>query len=341
MVEAAIDALNRHDPDAMFVYLADLDSAGHEHGFHPRVGAYVAELEQIDGQIGRVLAALRRRPAYPREDWLILVGTDHGGTIDGSHGRNIDLHRSVPFIASGPSAARGRLYTTTNIVDVAATALAHLGVDLDPGWGLDGRPVGLASRTSLGVNLIFNGDAEHSTGYTDAGGNAGIAGWTDTGAMTVVCYGSPQGFPRLDDPGPPDRGRNFFCGGKTAESEIRQVIDVADLAPAIDGGLVTYELSGWFGGYLDQRDLASLTARFLDEGGGELDRVEVGPVTLQERRAEIGGQGDGLTGLLLRSARGPVPAGARRISLILFAETAAGDNDGYADALSLVLRPGG
>ena len=29
-----------------------------------------------------------------------------------------------------------------NIMDVAVTALAHLGFEIDPAWGLDGRPLG-------------------------------------------------------------------------------------------------------------------------------------------------------------------------------------------------------
>jgi hypothetical protein len=32
------------------------------------------------------------------------------------------------------------------IVDVAVTALAHLGVAIDPAWGLDGKAVGLRRR---------------------------------------------------------------------------------------------------------------------------------------------------------------------------------------------------
>jgi len=338
VVAAAVEALTDHDPDIVFVYFADLDVAGHEHGYHPGAPGYVAELQEIDGQVGHLIDAVHRRPTFADEDWLILVGSDHGGTIDGSHGRDIPLHRNVPLIVSGPAAARGRLHTTANVVDLSVTALAHLGVEVDPAWGLDGRPVGLGSSTRFGANLIFNGDAEYAGGYDDAARNAGIAGWTDTGAMTVIRYGAPEGFPGIDAPGPAQRGRCFFCGGKANVSAVHQVIDVADIADEIDTGRVVYALTGWFGGYSDQRDLASLTVRFLDERGAELQAATIGHVTVEDRRAAFGGEADQLTGLLPKATGGRLPVGTRRISVHLLAEAGTGDNDGYADNLSLVLQ---
>ena len=330
MTNAAVGALGDLDPDAMFLYYADLDVAGHDHGFHPGVPEYIAALEKIDGRVGTVLRAVHERPDYEREDWLVIVSTDHGGTIDGGHGRDVPLHRTIPLIVSGSSAARGRLHTTANIVDVAAIALTHLGVDIDPAWDFDGRAIGLDTPARLGVNLIFNGDAEYGRGRDRADDNAGIGGWTDTGAMTVIRYDAQEGFPDADSPGPPHRGNNFFCGGAARETEIAQVIDVANLAAAIDAGLVSWELSGWFGGFAGQRDLASLTATFLDSHGGELGRARIGHVTAPDRA--------GVTGLQRRSAGGALPPATRRIAVRLFAEAGSGLNDGYADQLSLLLR---
>lgn len=338
MVAAAVELMSTADPDVVFLYLADLDVAGHAHGFHPSVPEYVAELEEIDEQIGAVLRALHGRPRYAEEDWLVIVSSDHGGTIDGSHGRDVTTHRRIPLIVSGRAAHRGTLHDTANVVDVPVTVMTHLGVAIDPSWGLDGRPVGLARTTALGANLIFNGDAERSTGYDVGTANAGIAGWTDTGPMTVIRYGAPEGYPAVHGPGPEERGRSFFCGGEADECSIEQVVDVADLADPIDAGRIVHELSAWLGGYAGQRDLAWVTVEFIDADGGLLGGTTVGPVTLEDRRAAFGGAGEDLTGLLPRSARGPVPAGTRRLRITLLAETAVGLGDGYADELSLVLR---
>ncbi len=328
-VERAEKALRESDPDVVFVYFGDVDVAGHDHGFHPTVPPYVAQIEEVDGQVARLLAAIRARKSYAEEDWLILASTDHGGVLDGGHGGGELPKRRIFYLASGAAAARGVLGGTVNQVDVPVTAMTHLGIAIDPAWGLDGRVSGLASRTAFGENLIYNGDAERSTPTRDLGVNRGVAGWRDLGSVTVIDYGADQ-FPGPRSPGPRKRGRCFFSGGGRADAEMSQRIDVADVASVIDEGGARWELAGWLGGYEKQRDQASVEARFLDARGGTLAAATIGPVTLEDRK--------GVTGLWRRRAEGAVPAGTRRIVITLRAEVGGGQNDGYADDLSLVLR---
>ena len=140
----AVRLLREENPTAMFVYLGNVDGTGHVHGFHPNVQPYVAEIETVDHLVGQILAALRARKTYREEDWLILVGTDHGGRGTGhGEGQNVPEIRNVFLIVSGPSSARGKIEEPTYIVDMVPTALVHLGVNIDPAWMLDGRPVGL------------------------------------------------------------------------------------------------------------------------------------------------------------------------------------------------------
>jgi predicted AlkP superfamily pyrophosphatase or phosphodiesterase len=143
----AVRLLQEKDPDALFVYLGNVDETGHKAGFHPSVKPYIAALEQADAHVGAILAALRNRPRYAEEDWLVLVTTDHGGRGTNHGGGHLfaDI-RTVFLIVSGPSAVRGRIDGPTSLVDIPATALAHLGIPLDPAWALDGRAVGLKAR---------------------------------------------------------------------------------------------------------------------------------------------------------------------------------------------------
>ena len=144
VADEAVRLLREENPTAMFVYFGNVDETGHVHGFHPRVKPYVAEIEAVDQLVGKVLQALRARQAYGEEDWLILVGTDHGGQGTGhGDGQNVPAIRNGFLITSGPSAARGKIQKPTYIVDMVPTALVHLGVNIDPAWKLDGRPVGL------------------------------------------------------------------------------------------------------------------------------------------------------------------------------------------------------
>jgi predicted AlkP superfamily pyrophosphatase or phosphodiesterase len=139
-VAAAIRFLGNQDPDAAFVYIGYPDIAGHEHG--GRSPEYNASIALADAQVGQLLQGVRARPTFAQEDWLILVTTDHGHRDEGGHGGLTPEEKTVFYLASGRSTVRATP-GDANLVDVAVTALAHLGVEIDPTWGLDGKVSGL------------------------------------------------------------------------------------------------------------------------------------------------------------------------------------------------------
>lgn len=140
-VVQAVDVIRGGDPDALFVYLGNPDETSHEHG---SIGAeYRASIALADRQVGRLVAAVRQRPTYASEDWLILSSTDHGRRADGGHGGDTPEERTIYFLASGPAVEAELVPDSVFIVDVAVTALTHLGVPIDPAWNLDGRSVGV------------------------------------------------------------------------------------------------------------------------------------------------------------------------------------------------------
>lgn len=140
----AISVLGKSNPDALFLYYGNLDETGHSTGFHPKNPKYMHALETIDGQIARVLTALRARPAFDLEDWLIIVCTDHGGHKKGHGGghKNPAINE-VFLIFHGRSVKKGPIKTPSALVDVPVTALSHLGVTVKKSWALDGRVLGL------------------------------------------------------------------------------------------------------------------------------------------------------------------------------------------------------
>lgn len=140
-VALAVEHLATADPDALFVYLGNPDEVSHEHESIGR--EYRDAIALADAHVGRLVAAVSARATYAQEDWLILVSTDHGRTSQGGHGGDTPEERTIFYLASGPSAVVGTLPDSVRIVDVAATALAHLGIAADAAWGLDGRVVGI------------------------------------------------------------------------------------------------------------------------------------------------------------------------------------------------------
>ncbi len=143
-VSAAVQRLRDGDPDAAFVYLGNADVVGHDtSSLSPE---YQAAIETADRQVGELIAAVRARASYGSEDWLVLMSTDHGRRDDGGHGETSDKELTIFYLASGLSTAAASLHEPPEIVDVAVTALAHLGIEAAPQWKLDGRVNGLRAE---------------------------------------------------------------------------------------------------------------------------------------------------------------------------------------------------
>lgn len=169
--DEVVRLLTLENPHALFMQFDDIDHAGHgdppylppDDGFCPfaagdreyrgQVGvctaadfnpAYLSAIERTDSYIGEILNALHARPNFAAENWLILVSPDHGGggVIKNQHGFPHAQDRRTFLIASGAAAAP-LPQTQLKIVDVAATALTHLGISIDPAWNLDGQAVGI------------------------------------------------------------------------------------------------------------------------------------------------------------------------------------------------------
>lgn len=139
--EIAAGLLASHPIDAAFVYLGDVDVVGHDTG--SLSAEYRAAIETADRQVGRLIEAVRSRPAFAREDWLVLMSTDHGRSDDGGHGEESEAELTIFYLAARLDGRAIHLEDAPRIVDVAVTALAHLGVIADPSWALDGRVNGL------------------------------------------------------------------------------------------------------------------------------------------------------------------------------------------------------
>lgn len=146
----AAEYIRSDDPDAVMVYLGAVDETGHKYGFHPSVPEYVHAIQVIDGHVGQLLAAVKSRPRYVEESWLVIVSTDHGGSGT-SHGGGHDKPEVLTtfLIVSGDRARKGAIDVQTYVVDVVPTGLVHLGVDIRPEWEIDGTAVGLNSVRSV------------------------------------------------------------------------------------------------------------------------------------------------------------------------------------------------
>lgn len=168
--QAAITALQNPNLDALFVYFDAVDLTGHASGFNPNNPNYIAAIEGVDSHLGPILNAMKARPDYANENWLVLLITDHGG-IGTGHGGGSDEERHIWWMGCGsavphmelaggdpgtyqlqyqilygvPAVDPAILANSPVQTDIGVTALHHLIYDLgvrpenQPAWNLDGK----------------------------------------------------------------------------------------------------------------------------------------------------------------------------------------------------------
>ncbi|MBK8954855.1 MAG: alkaline phosphatase family protein [Saprospiraceae bacterium] len=90
--------LKNSDLDFYFVYFGAADYVGHISGFTRHNPFYRWTLESIDDGVNELIKSLAHRPNYHEEDWLILLTTDHGGTLL-THGGLSAAERQVFWLA--------------------------------------------------------------------------------------------------------------------------------------------------------------------------------------------------------------------------------------------------
>jgi hypothetical protein len=186
---------------------------------------------------------------------------------------------------------------------------------------------------SLGTNLLSNGNGEADFAANET---SPVPGWQTQG-IVLARYGDP-GMPQTTSPGPVDRGRLFFAGGRADQpaqalktfASASQEIDVSSLAADIDAGRIRYDLSAFLGGYGAEQDTMALQVWFRRRNAQDAETIVLNSLTADYRSNR--------TGLFPNFAEGIVRQGTRKITVQLFAARAFGRYiDGYADNISLKL----
>ncbi|QES52351.1 nucleotide pyrophosphatase [Streptomyces venezuelae] len=176
IASAAATELRTANPDAAFVYLGEVDAAGHSNGAASQ--QYLDSIARVDALVGQLLTAVQQRPTYPQENWKILVTTDHGHTSGGGHGGSSIAERGTFVLAKGPGIPAGSVREDVRLTDVAAIALQQVGVSTA---GLDGVPLNAPDsdpfdtlRPSLQARVDETGIPAGTKGFT----RTPPAGWS-------------------------------------------------------------------------------------------------------------------------------------------------------------------
>jgi len=195
------DGKDESTPDALFLHMADVQTAGHIYGFGPHIEEYLHAIENADKRVALVLEALRKRQeTIKNEDWLVMVVSPSGGTcredmpasmqamhdasdwsqgggrqlrsngVSGMH--EITQHSSGwVLIESGIECKlTGEILPAPQDTDISPTILEHFGVVARKEWKMDGgdmlniRREEFVSKMMREEQLSENGD-EHDEDF--------------------------------------------------------------------------------------------------------------------------------------------------------------------------------
>jgi len=96
--DSAVNRLKKDPADIVMVSMRDVNEAGKQHGFSPASTAYMTAIEAADQYVGEMLSALKSRENYAKEDWMVIITSNHGGTVTGTYGGNSFNERNTFLI---------------------------------------------------------------------------------------------------------------------------------------------------------------------------------------------------------------------------------------------------
>ena len=99
IADIGIYAISQHGPDVSFIYFCGADEAGHTHGILGQ--EYLDAIARIDDHLHRLESALLTRARNYKEEWLLVLTTDHGHLDEGGHGGDSDQEKASFLIAAG------------------------------------------------------------------------------------------------------------------------------------------------------------------------------------------------------------------------------------------------
>ena len=127
VVKQAANTIHKDAPDLSWVYLEYTDDMGHRYGDSPE---YYKAIAMLDVQMGKIWDAITYREKNFKEDWLIIITTDHGRDEKSGrgHGGQSDRQRSTWMVSNYKNLNTYGQYFDLGIVDIMPSIAQYLNV---------------------------------------------------------------------------------------------------------------------------------------------------------------------------------------------------------------------
>jgi len=160
VTDEAEKCIREQAPDLTWLYLEYTDDMGHRYGDSPEQKEAV---KYVDKQVGRIWSALQYRQQQFKEDWMIVITTDHGrDSISGKgHGGQSERERTTWIVTNAKDLDLNHYWRdyTPAIVDIMPTIARFLDIKIprENQLEMDGVPlIGKVSVTMPVVRLENN-----------------------------------------------------------------------------------------------------------------------------------------------------------------------------------------
>ncbi|MCD8741536.1 alkaline phosphatase family protein [Mucilaginibacter roseus] len=180
VVDDAVKTINRDAPDLSWVYLEYTDDMGHMYGDSEQ---FYDAVRAADRRVGQLWEAIKQRKAKYKEDWLIVVTTDHGRDpkTGRGHGGQTDRERAS-WIATNaqPLNSYARQANQVAVVDILPTIARFVNIKLsaDQQRELDGVP--LIGKVSLSQPQAVKADSKINLTWTAQNSEGKVKVWLAT-----------------------------------------------------------------------------------------------------------------------------------------------------------------
>ena len=142
--------IREQGPDLSWIYLEFTDDMGHAFGDGPR---FYDAVKKADGQVARIWEAIQARQQQFKEEWMIVVTTDHGRSEKNGkgHGGQTDRERTA-WIATNANPLNAHFTDNPASVDIAPSILRFMNINapVETLQEFDGTPfIGPVSVSNL------------------------------------------------------------------------------------------------------------------------------------------------------------------------------------------------
>jgi hypothetical protein len=169
----------QNGPDLTWIYLQYTDDMGHQYGHSPQFDEAV---QLADQQVGRIWKAIKERQKSHRENWMILITTDHGRDADTGkhHGGQSERERTIWIATNLNNLNSYFINYYPAIVDIMPTIARHLNLEIPENIQKEIDGVPLVGEVSFINPQAFLKDGKLHLNWTALEKNGNVTIWLST-----------------------------------------------------------------------------------------------------------------------------------------------------------------